>query len=211
MQPFKPYFRGEEDPPHHRLTSCQKVFRTTDIENVGLTARHLTFFEMLGNFSFGDYFKQGAVEFAWELSTHGFGFAPEQVWITVFRGDDELGLGPDEEAIESWHSVGVPDERIVQLDREDNFWQAGPTGPCGPCSELYLDRGLDFGEENDRPGDDTERFLEYWNLVFMQYELHDDGSLTELPQQNIDTGLGLDRMAAVLQDVPSVFETAHFR
>src|SRR5687768_17562501 len=179
MQPFKPYFRGEEAPPHVRLTSCQKVFRTTDIENVGLTARHLTFFEMLGNFSFGDYFKQGAAEFAWELSTQGYGFDPEQIWITVFGGDAELGLGPDEEAIECWRAIGVPDERIVRLGREDNFWQSGPTGPCGPCSELYLDRGLDFGREDDRPGDDTERFLEYWNLVFMQYELKEDGARSE--------------------------------
>jgi alanyl-tRNA synthetase len=210
MQPFKPYFRGDEPPPHPRLTSCQKVFRTTDIENVGLTARHLTFFEMLGNFSFGDYFKQGAAEFAWELSTGGYGFDPERIWITVFGGDDELGLGPDDEAIKCWHAIGVPDERIVRLGREDNFWQSGPTGPCGPCSELYLDRGLDFGREEDRPGDDTERFLEFWNLVFMQYELKPDGALPPLPEQNIDTGLGLDRMAAILQDVPSVYETEHF-
>jgi alanyl-tRNA synthetase len=210
MQPFKPYFRGDEPPPHVRLTSCQKVFRTTDIENVGLTARHLTFFEMLGNFSIGDYFKQGAAEFAWELSTQGYGFDPDEVWVTVFGGDDELGLGPDDEAIEIWLAIGVPDERIVRLGREDNFWQSGPTGPCGPCSELYLDRGADFGREEDRPGDDTERFLEFWNLVFMQYELQADGSLPPLPAQNIDTGMGLDRMAAILQDVPSVFETEHF-
>jgi alanyl-tRNA synthetase len=129
----------------------------------------------------------------------------------VFGGDDELGLGPDEEAIECWHSIGIPDRRIVRLGMEDNFWQSGPTGPCGPCSELYLDRGLDFGGEDDLPGDDTERFLEYWNLVFMQHELHPDGSLTDLPQKNIDTGLGLDRMSAILQDEPSVFETEHFR
>src|SRR5687767_14784503 len=210
MQPFKPYFRGDEPPPHPRLTSCQKVFRTTDIENVGLTARHLTFFEMLGNFSFGDYFKEGAAQFAWELSTQGYGFDPEQIWITVFGGDAELGLGPDEEAIECWRAIGVPDERIVRLGREDNFWQSGPTGPCGPCSELYLDRGIGFGREDDRPGDDTERFLEFWNLVFMQYELKPDGSLPPLPARNIDTGMGLDRMAAILQDVPSVFETEHF-
>ncbi|HYH58532.1 MAG TPA: alanine--tRNA ligase [Thermoleophilaceae bacterium] len=210
MQPFKPYFRGDEKPPHVRLASCQKVFRTTDIENVGLTARHLTFFEMLGNFSFGDYFKQGAAEFAWELSTAGYGFDPEHIWITVFGGDDELGLGPDEEAIACWHAIGVPDARIVRLGREDNFWQSGPTGPCGPCSELYLDRGLDFGREEDRPGDDTERFLEFWNLVFMQYELRPDGALPPLPKQNIDTGMGLDRMAAILQDAPSVYETEHF-
>jgi alanyl-tRNA synthetase len=211
MQPFKPYFRGEEKPPHPRLTSCQKVFRTTDIENVGMTARHLTFFEMLGNFSFGDYFKEGAIEYALDFSTNGLGLDGDEIWVSVFGGDEELGLGPDDEAIERWRAVGVPDERIVQLGREDNFWQAGPTGPCGPCSELYLDRGLDFGGEDDRPGDDTERFLEYWNLVFMQYELHDDGSLSPLPKKNIDTGLGLDRMAAVLQDVPSVYETSHFR
>jgi alanyl-tRNA synthetase len=210
MQPFKPYFAGDERPPHVRLTSCQKVFRTTDIENVGLTARHLTFFEMLGNFSFGDYFKQGAAEFAWELSTQGYGFNPENIWISVFGGDEELGLGPDEEAIAVWHDIGVSDERIVRLSREDNFWQSGPTGPCGPCSELYLDRGLEFGREEDRPGDDTERFLEFWNLVFMQYELKPDGALPPLPAQNIDTGLGLDRMAAILQDVPSVYETEHF-
>jgi alanyl-tRNA synthetase len=210
MQPFKPFFQGDEPPPHVRLTSCQKVFRTTDIENVGLTARHLTFFEMLGNFSFGDYFKQGAAEFAWELSTQGYGFDPDRIWITVFGGDDELGLGPDDEAIACWRAIGVPDEQIVLLGREDNFWQSGPMGPCGPCSELYLDRGLDFGREDDRPGDDTERFLEFWNLVFMQYELKPDGSLPPLPAQNIDTGLGLDRMAAILQDVPSVYETAHF-
>jgi len=212
MQPFQPYFRGEEEPPRVRLTSCQKVFRTTDIENVGLTARHLTFFQMLGNFSFGDYFKQGAVDAAWELSTSadGFNFDPERVWVTVFGGDEELGIGPDEEAIECWRSVGMPDERIVLLGRDDNFWQAGPTGPCGPCSELYLDRGLDFGREEDRPGDDTERFLEYWNLVFMQLFLHEDGSVTPLPKQNIDTGLGLERMAAIQQDVPSVFETDEF-
>jgi alanyl-tRNA synthetase len=213
MQPFKPYFRGDEQPPAPRLTSCQKCFRTTDIENVGLTARHLTFFEMLGNFSIGDYFKREAIELAWELATSadGYGFDPELVWVTVFGGDDELGLGEDEEAVGFWKAIGVPDERIVRLGREDNFWQSGPTGPCGPCSELYLDRGLGFGSADERPGSDGERFLEFWNLVFMQYELHGDGALTELPQRNIDTGMGLDRMAAILQDVPSVYETDHFR
>jgi alanyl-tRNA synthetase len=210
MQPFKPYFRGEETPPSRRLTSCQKCFRTTDIENVGMTHRHLTCFEMLGNFSVGDYFKEGAVEFALELSTRGFGFDAERIWITVFGGDEELGLGPDEQAIECWRAVGVPDERIVCLGRDDNFWQSGPTGPCGPCSELYLDRGPEFGSESDRPGDDTERFLEFWNLVFMQYELQADGSLPELPAQNIDTGMGLERMATILQGVESIFETDDF-
>ena len=129
----------------------------------------------------------------------------------MFGGDEELGLGPDEEAIECWRAVGVPDERIVRLGREDNFWQSGPTGPCGPCSELYLDRGPEFGSDEDRPGDDTERFLEFWNLVFMQYDLGADGSLTPLPSRNIDTGMGLDRMAAVLQGVESVFETDQLR
>jgi len=155
MQPFKPYFRGEEEPPSKRLTSCQKSFRTVDIEVVGTTKRHLTFFEMLGNFSVGDYFKQGAAEYAWELSTEGFGFDPDKIWISVFGGDEGLGLGPDSEAIQVWRSIGVPDDRIVLLGREDNFWQAGPTGPCGPCSELYFDRGPDYGPDTDRPGDDT--------------------------------------------------------
>ena len=211
MQPFKPYFSGAEEPPSRRLTSCQKVFRTTDIEEVGRTHRHLTFFEMLGNFSVGDYFKERAVEQALELSAKGFGLPRERIWISVFGGDEDLGLGPDEEAIEYWRAVGVPDERIVRLGREDNFWQSGPTGPCGPCSELYLDRGPEFGPEEDRPGDDTERFLEFWNLVFMQYDLGADGSLTPLPAKNIDTGMGLDRMAAVLQGVESVFETDQLR
>jgi alanyl-tRNA synthetase len=211
MQPLRPYFLGQEEPPHPRLTSCQKCFRTTDIDQVGLTARHLTFFEMLGNFSIGDYFKREAVNHAWELSTQGFGLDPERIWITVFAGDEALGVGPDEEAIECWRAVGVPEERIVRLPRSDNFWQAGPTGPCGPCSELYFDRGPDYGGEEDRPGDDTERYLEFWNLVFMQSLLKEDGSLDPLPNRNIDTGLGLDRMAAILQDVPSVYENDQFR
>ena len=207
MQPFKPYFLGREKPPAPRLADVQKCFRTTDIEEVGNTARHLTFFEMLGNWSFGDYFKEESIPWGWELSTEGFGMDPERIWVTVFGGDEELGLGPDEEAIEVWRRVGVPDERIVRLGREDNFWQAGPAGPCGPCSELYLDRGPEFGGEDDRPGDDTDRFLEFWNHVFMTYDLGADGSLALLPMRNIDTGMGLDRMAAVLQDVPSVYET----
>jgi alanyl-tRNA synthetase len=207
MQPFKPYFLGREEPPARRLTDVQKCFRTTDIEEVGNTARHLTFFEMLGNWSFGDYFKEESIPWGWELSTQGFGMDPERIWVTVFGGDEELGLGPDEEAIEVWRRVGVPDERIVRLGREDNFWQAGPAGPCGPCSELYLDRGEDFGAPGERPGDDTDRFLEFWNHVFMTYDLGVDGSLADLPMRNIDTGMGLDRMAAILQDVPSVFET----
>jgi alanyl-tRNA synthetase len=171
----------------------------------------MTFFEMLGNWSFGDYFKAESIPWGWELSTEGFGMDPERIWVTVFGGDEELGLGPDTEAIEIWRATGVPEERIVRLGREDNFWQAGPIGPCGPCSELYLDRGPGFGAEGERPGDDTDRFLEFWNHVFMSYDLAEDGSLTPLPMRNIDTGMGLDRMAAILQDVPSVFETDHVR
>ncbi len=207
MQPFKPYFLGLEEPPARRIADVQKCFRTTDIEEVGNTARHLTFFEMLGNWSFGDYFKAESIPWGWELSTQGFGMDPERIWATVFGGDEELGLGPDEEAIEIWKGVGLPEERIVLLGREDNFWQAGPSGPCGPCSELYLDRGEAFGTAGELPGDDTDRFLEFWNHVFMTYDLSPEGKLTELPMRNIDTGMGLDRMAAILQDVPSVFET----
>ncbi|MDQ3849203.1 MAG: alanine--tRNA ligase, partial [Actinomycetota bacterium] len=211
MHPLKPYFLGQEKPPHHRLTTCQRCFRTPDIEVVGTTSRHLTFFEMLGNFSIGDYFKQGAVELAWELSLEGFGFHPEDIWITVFAGDEELGLGPDEDAIEAWRSVGVPRERIVPCPRSENFWQAGPTGPCGPCSELYLDRGLAYGEADDLPGQENERFLEYWNLVFMQFDQDPVNTLAPLPTQNIDTGMGLNRMALIQQDVLTIFETDDFR
>jgi alanyl-tRNA synthetase len=218
MHPLKPYFLAQEAPPAPRLTSCQKVFRTVDIDNVGNTARHLTFFEMLGNFSFGDYFKHEAIDFAWELSREVFGFDEADIWATVFAGDDELGLGPDEEAIERWVELGVPRERIVRCPRAENFWQAGPSGPCGPCSELYVDRGLRYGEPEDLPGGENERFLEYWNLVFMQYDLRAGGSgsngagslLTPLPANNIDTGLGLNRMAAILQGKDSVFETDQF-
>ncbi len=216
MHPLKPFFLGREAPPAPRLTSCQKCFRTVDIGNVGNTARHLTFFEMLGNFSIGDYFKDEAIRFAWELSLEVFGFAPGDIWVTVFEGDEQLGLGADEEAIELWQGVGVPGERIVRCPRSENFWQGGPTGPCGPCSELYLDRGGRFGADEDLPGGENARFLEYWNLVFMQFDLRPaagDGTqaLTELPARSIDTGLGLNRMAAILQDRQSVFETDQFR
>ncbi len=211
MQQFKPCFEGREEPPSRRLTSCQRTFRTVDIDVVGSTKRHLTFFEMLGNFSVGDYFKDESLRFGWELSTSGFGFDPELIWVTVFEGSDELGLGPDEEAIAIWREIGVPDERILKLPASENFWQGGPTGPCGPCSEMYIDRGPDFGSDDVRPGDDTDRFLEYWNHVFMTYERREDGSLTDLPQRNIDTGLGLERMAVIQQKVDSVFETNAFR
>ncbi|MSO41859.1 MAG: alanine--tRNA ligase [Solirubrobacterales bacterium] len=211
MQPFKPFFLGRGEPPAARVADVQRCFRTTDIEQVGKTKRHLTFFEMLGNWSFGDYFKQQSIPWGWELSTQGFGLDPESIWVSVFEGDEELGLGPDTEAIEIWRSVGVPDERIVRLPRSENFWQAGRTGPCGPCSELYLDRGAQFGRPEDRPGDDSDRFLEFWNHVFMTYNLAEDGTLSELPMKNIDTGMGVERMAAILQDVDSVFETDALR
>jgi alanyl-tRNA synthetase len=211
MQPFKPYFRGEETPPARRVTDYQRCFRTVDIDEVGNTARHLTFFEMLGNWSFGDYFKEQSIAWGWELSTEGFGFDPELIWVTVFEGDEDLGLGPDTEAIEIWRSIGVPEERIVPLPRSENFWQGGDTGPCGPCSEMYIDRGAEFGRPDDRPGDDTDRYLEYWNHVFMTYDLAEDGSLGELPIKSIDTGMGLERMAAILQDVESVFDTDSLR
>jgi alanyl-tRNA synthetase len=216
MHPLKPYFLGQQTPPAPRLTSCQKVFRTVDIDNVGNTARHLTFFEMLGNFSFGDYFKSEAIEFAWELSREVWGFAESEIWVTVFEGDEGLGLDCDQEAIDRWLSVGVARERIVQCPRSENFWQAGPTGPCGPCSELYFDRGEQYGSPGDLPGGENERFLEYWNLVFMQYDQEpapdEPGSILKpLPAKSIDTGLGLNRMAAILQDKQSVFETDQFQ
>jgi alanyl-tRNA synthetase len=210
MHPLKPYFAGIEQPPRQRVTTCQKTFRTPDIEIIGTTTRHLTFFEMLGNFSFGDYFKREAARFAWDLSTDGFGFRADDIWITVFAGDEELGLGPDQEAIDAWMEIGVPRERIVECPRAENFWQAGPTGPCGPCSELYLDRGVDHGKPDDLPGGENERFLEYWNLVFMQLDQNPVNVLTPLPANNIDTGLGLNRLACILQGKATVFETDQF-
>jgi alanyl-tRNA synthetase len=210
MHPLKPYFSGAERPPHPRATSCQTTFRTPDIEIIGTTTRHLTFFEMLGNFSFGDYFKREAIRYAWDLSREGFGLPADDIWITVFGGDDELGLGPDEDAIAAWLEVGVPRERIVECPRSENFWQVGPTGPCGPCSELYLDRGIEHGTADDLPGGENERFLEYWNLVFMQFDQNPENVLTPLPAKNIDTGLGLNRMAAIKQGKETVFETDQF-
>ena len=210
MHPLKPYFLGRERPPHPRVTTCQKTFRTVDIDIIGTTTRHLTFFEMLGNFSFGDYFKREAAAFAWELSIQGFGFRADDIWITVFAGDDELGLGADAEAIEAWLEIGVPRERIVECPRSENFWQAGPTGPCGPSSELYLDRGVEHGKPEDLPGGDNERFLEYWNLVFMQFDQNPINTLTPLPAKNIDTGLGLNRLALIQQGTATIFETDQF-
>src|SRR5215217_1002113 len=211
MQPLKPWLSGREKPPHPRLTDAQKVFRTPDIEEVGSTSRHLTFFEMMGNFSVGDYFKEGATRFAWELSIDGFGLNADDIWVTVFEGDEALGIGLDEEAVQAWLDIGVPRERIVPCNRKENFWESGPTGLCGPCSELYLDRGVAFGKADDLPGGDNERFMEYWNLVFMQYDQEPRNTLTPLPAKNIDTGLGLERLASLLQGVPSVFETDNFK
>src|SRR5437764_1570930 len=210
MHPLKPYFAGTERPPHPRVTTCQKTFRTADIDIIGTTTRHLTFFEMLGNFSLGDYFKRDAAQYAWELSTEGFGFPANDIWITVFAGDDELGQGPDQEAIDAWLAIGVPRERIIECPRSENWWELPPPGPCGPCSELYLDRGLDFGSPDDLPGGENERFLEYWNLVFMQFNQQPANVLSPLPAKNIDTGLGLNRLAAIVQGKSSIFETDQF-
>ncbi|MCZ4497201.1 MAG: alanyl-tRNA synthetase [Thermoleophilia bacterium] len=204
MQPFKPYFAGLEEPPSPRVTSCQKCFRTPDIDEVGLTARHMTFFEMLGNFSFGDYFKAGAIEMAWDLIVNKLGIPTDRLWVTVHEGDPALGLSLDTEARDLWLAQGVPADRIVALGA-DNFWKAGPTGPCGPCSEIFYDRGPEWGPDG-QPGDEGDRYLEFYNLVFMQYTRDDAGNLTELPAKNIDTGMGLERITSILQDNVSIFE-----
>ncbi|MHB9148801.1 MAG: alanine--tRNA ligase [Thermoleophilia bacterium] len=211
MQQFKPYFLGMAEPPATRMTSAQKCFRTTDIDRVGFTARHCTFFEMLGNFSVGDYFKEGAIRFGYELSTQGLGLDPDRIWVSVFEGDAQVEA--DEEAMGHWEQVGIPRARMVALPRSENFWgPPGPTGPCGPCSELYYDRGQDVGcgDPDCKPGCDCDRFLEYWNLVFMQYNMDEHGRLTPLPSKNIDTGMGLERIAALMQGVDSVFLTDSF-
>jgi alanyl-tRNA synthetase len=208
MQPLKAYFMGQATPPAPRMTSSQKCFRTLDIEEVGRTARHLTFFEMLGNFSIGDYFKDDAIRFGWEVSTEVFGLDPERIWITVFEGMP--GVPADDEAAERWMELGIPASRIQRLGDPDNFWKAGPTGPCGPNTELYLDRGPSFGPEGG-PAGGGDRYLEFWNLVFMQYDRGPDGTLEPLPAKNIDTGAGLERLAAILQGVDSVFDTDGFR
>jgi alanyl-tRNA synthetase len=209
MQPLMPFFLGLEDPPAPLLTTAQKCFRTPDIEEVGLDGYHLTFFEMLGNFSFGQYFKEGAIELAWEFVFEHLRVDPERFWVTVFAGDPELRLGEDEEAVRLWEQIGMPPERIVRLDRSHNFWSVGGPGPCGPDTELFYDRGEELGCRRPEcaPGCECERFLEFWNLVFMEFELHADGSLTPLPKQNVDTGMGLERTATILQDVISVYDT----
>jgi alanyl-tRNA synthetase len=209
MQPLKPFFLGAKEPPGTLLTTYQKCFRATDIEEVGLDGYHLSFFEMMGNFSIGEYFKEGAVELAWEFMFEHLEIDRDRLWVSVFGGDTGLGLGEDEVAIEAWVKVGMPRERIVGLPRSENFWQAGETGPCGPCSEMYYDRGeeLSCGRPTCGPGCPCERYLEFWNLVFMEFDLHEDGTLTPLPKPVIDTGLGLERTASMQQDVISVYET----
>jgi alanyl-tRNA synthetase len=209
MQPLMPFFLGREEPSAPLLTSAQKVFRTPDIDEVGLDTFHLTFFEMLGNFSFGQYFKEGAIELAWEFVFDHMKLDRDRIWVTVFAGDPELGLGEDEVSVGLWERIGMPPERIVRLPRADNFWSVGGPGPCGPDSELFFDwgEGVGCGRAECAPGCGCERFLEFWNLVFMEYELHVDGTLTPLPKQNIDTGMGLERAARILQDAESVFDT----
>ena len=198
MQPLMPFFLGLEEPPAPLLTTVQKVFRTPDIDEVGLDGYHLTFFEMLGNFSFGQYFKDGAIELAWEFMFDHMKLDLDRIWVTVFAGDPELKLEEDEVAVRAWEKVGMPPERIVRLPRADNFWSVGGPGPCGPDTEIFFDWGEDVGclRPECAPGCECERFLEIWNLVFMEYELHADGSVTPLPKQNIDTGMGLERAAA---------------
>jgi alanyl-tRNA synthetase len=209
MVPFKPYFLGQLPPPWRRATSIQKVVRTVDIENVGRTTRHATFFEMAGNFSFGDYFKAGAIPLAWELLTKsrpdgGYGFPEDRLWVTVYVDDDE--------AASIWQrDIGLPPERVQRRGKEDNFWSMTVPGPCGPCSEIYYDRGPEHGRDGG-PVADEDRYLEVWNLVFMQYERgagegYDYPILGDLPMQNIDTGMGVDRMAILLQDVDNIYET----
>src|SRR5687768_2927066 len=210
MQPLMPFFLGREDPPAPLLTTVQKSFRTPDIDEVGLDGHHLTFFEMLGNFSFGQYFKEGAIDLATEFIQEHLKIDWDRVWVTVHAGDPQLGLDEDAVAIELWEKIGVPRERIIGLPSSENFWSVGGPGPCGPDSEIYFDYGEEYG--CDEPGcapacPRCDRFLEFWNLVFMQYELRADGTLTPLPEQNVDTGLGVERVAAILQDVRSVYET----
>lgn len=199
MLPFKPIFLGQRTPEFKRATTSQKCIRTNDIENVGRTKRHHTFFEMLGNFSFGDYFKEQAIAWGWEISTQVFGFSPQNLVVSVFEDDDE--------AFAIWRDqIGVPVARIKRLGEDDNFWVSGPTGPCGPCSEIYYDFHPERGDENIDLEDDS-RFIEFYNLVFMQYNRDASGNLTPLQNKNIDTGMGLDRMAQILQKVPNNYET----
>jgi len=209
MVQFKRVFTGDEKRDYSTAVTSQKCVRAggkhNDLENVGYTARHHTFFEMLGNFSFGDYFKEKAIKFGWDLLTNGYGFDKEKLWVSVFHEDDE--------AFEIWRDQeGVPEERIVRLGEEDNFWAMGDTGPCGPCSEIHIDRGVEFGcdRKDCAVGCDCDRWLELWNLVFMQFEKDEQGNMEPLPKPSIDTGLGLERVISVLQDVPTNYDTDLF-
>ena len=209
MVQFKKIFLGEEHPPYKRAVSCQKCMRAggkhNDLENVGYTARHHTFFEMLGNFSFGDYFKKEAIAFAWEFVIKELHLPKEKLYVSVYKHD--------EEAVELWKKIaGFSEDRIIKLDEKDNFWVMGDTGPCGPCSEIIFDQGPEFSckKPNCKPGCDCDRYLEIWNLVFMQYERDKNGKLTPLPKKCIDTGMGLERITAVLQGVPSNYDTDLF-
>ena len=205
MAPMKKYFTGEVTPPKTRVTTCQKCIRTPDLERVGITARHGTFFEMLGNFSFGDYFKNEAIEWAWEFLTKTLEIPENLLWPSVYEEDDE--------AYALWRDViGVPEERIVRMGKEDNFWEHG-TGPCGPCSEIYFDRGEKYGcgSPDCKPGCDCDRYMEIWNNVFSQFNNMGDGTYTELEHKNIDTGMGLERLACVMQDVDNMFEVDTIR
>jgi alanyl-tRNA synthetase len=200
MAPLKPYFTGDEIPPRKRVTTCQKCIRTPDIDNVGKTDRHGTFFEMLGNFSFGDYFKEEAIPWAWEFVTEWMEMDPERVHISIYLDDDE--------AYKIWNEkVGIPPERIVRLGKEDNFWEHG-LGPCGPCSELYYDRGEEYGcgEPDCKVGCECDRYIEFWNLVFTQFDKDEEGNYNPLPNPNIDTGMGLERLAVIMQGAGSLFE-----
>ena len=215
MQQFKPYFLRTSEPPSNRVVSVQPCLRAggkdTDLEDVGRTDRHCSFFEMMGNFSFGDYFKDEAVDFAWEWATDVLGLEPELLWATVHEGDPVLGLGEDAVAIDAWKRVGIPEERIVRLGK-DNFWQAAEIGPCGQCSEIFYDRGEAYacGDPACGPGH-CDRYMEIYNLVFMEYDLQPGNVLARLPNQNVDTGMGVERTACVLQGVDSVFDTDGFR
>ena len=200
MAPLKNYFAGVEVPPSKRMTTCQKCIRTGDIENVGKTARHGTFFEMLGNFSFGDYFKRESIRWGWEFVTEHLSIPEDRLWVTVYEEDDE--------AFDIWSKeMNFPTERIVRLGKDDNFWEIG-TGPCGPCSEIYFDRGESFGCDNPdcKPGCDCDRYLEFWNHVFTQFDRDEEGNYGQLEHKNIDTGMGLERMACIMQDVDNIFE-----
>ena len=200
MAPMKAYFTGQEIPPSKRVTTCQKCIRTGDIDNVGKTARHGTFFEMLGDFSFGDYFKNEIVPWSWEFVTKVLEIPEDRLYVTIYEEDDETG--------KIWHDVvGLPWDRIVKLGKEDNFWEHG-TGPCGPCTEIYYDRGPEYGCDSPTcgVGCDCDRYMEFWNLVLTQFNAEEDGTYTELAMKNVDTGMGLERMATIMQGVDSIFD-----